>query len=85
MTALVAFIPFRLEDHLLVADGADDAGARTHITALKAVVEPAVLVDIQENIAAAAGTTLGFPFRHCFTPFSSPPRRADNLIIYSRT
>ena len=65
MAALVAFVLFGLEDHLLMADGADDAGARSHITALQAVVEPAMLVDIQENIAAAAGTTLGFPFRHC--------------------
>jgi len=72
VAALVAFVPFRLEDHLLVADGANNAGARAHITALKTMVEPAMLVDIQENIAAAAGTTLGFPFRHCIYSIFKP-------------
>lgn len=76
VAALVAFVLFRLEDHLILADRTDDAGARTHITALQAVVEPAMFVDIQKDIAAAAGTTFSFPFRH-FIYSIFKPARAD--------
>jgi hypothetical protein len=73
VAALVALVPIGFKYHFFVADGARLARAGAHVAALQTVVYPAMLVDIQENIAAAAGTTLSFPFRHVITPFSNPP------------
>jgi hypothetical protein len=66
MPALIAFVRFGFKNHFFVAFGTDHAGPSAHITALKAVVEPAVLIDIEEYVTPAAGATFGFPFRHLY-------------------
>jgi hypothetical protein len=82
MPALVALISFRLEHHFFMANRANYSGTGTHIPALKTMVKPAVLIDIQEDIPAAAGTTFGFPFGHLLLHFQTRPtyqtNRADN-------
>jgi hypothetical protein len=64
MSALIAFVPLGLEYHLFKAFRADNPRAGTHITALQAVVKPAMFVYIEENVTTAAWATFGFPFRH---------------------
>lgn len=84
MAALIAFIPFGLEYHLFVTHRANDSGACPHITALQAVVEPAVFVNIQKNVAAAAGTAFGFPFRHINHSMFEPGKYVQDSRAYNR-
>jgi hypothetical protein len=72
MSARIALVALRLENHFIMADGAGLAGAGAHVAALQAVVYPAMLVDIQKNIAAASRATLGFPFRHVINSIFKP-------------
>jgi hypothetical protein len=72
-----------------MAGRAYDTRAGAHVTALQAMVEPAVLVDIQKYIATAARAAFCFPFRHLSTPFSQSlasfdSHRAVNLCIGSK-
>ncbi len=64
MTALMAFVPFRLEYHFFKAFRAHHTRASTHIAALEAVVEPTVFVYIKKDVTTATRATFGFPFRH---------------------
>jgi hypothetical protein len=79
--AVVALIILGIKHHLVVADRADHAGTGAHVTALQAVVEPAVLVDVQEYIASAARAAFCFPFRHCFLQFKPGQSSRPGEII----
>jgi hypothetical protein len=73
MAAGIALVAISLENHLVVADGAGLAGTGAYVAALQAVVYPAMLIDIQEDVAATAGATLSFPFRHVNNSIFNPP------------
>ncbi len=65
---MITFVPFELVSHTLTAGRANYAGAVAHIAALKAVIKPAMLINIHEDIAPAFGAAFSFPFDHIYSP-----------------